>query len=323
MAIDLPTAVLAFITALESVSGMPIAILERKDKTEEFWARTAAILCDKTKEGWCEENVRFMTSNTEPLGQSQIIEYDFDGKGTKKVCAVIPPIANVDPWSLSQAFGTNLMDIADLPNEINSASWLMLYHAAHCLDGEGIAAEEKRAKAVATLGLSLLGGDVKFVGGQARSPARTLAVMSGDDAAYWAAGTGERILFDLWKQEAGYVLQSTYNCNVTITKSTTIDTERLRRASTIPGGQNCAAQTNDSGGFATNPQGVVTDENLWLWMAGPQAVGGVQFGQDNGGYAATWPQVGIPPLSYYPLKSFKTMEDGANYILQTSNALAR
>lgn len=322
MAIDLPTAVLAFITALESVSGMPIAILERKDKTEQFWARTAAILCEKTKQGWCEEHVRFMTSNTEPLGQSQIMEYDFDGKGTKKVCAIIPPIANVDAWSISQAFGAPMLNIDALPSSIESASWLMLYHAAHCLDTKFDDVEEKRAKAVATLAVSLLGGNYAFTAGRIRSPARNLAIMSGEDAAWWAAGTGERILFDLWKKEASYKLQSTYNCYAVTTTASTIDTESIKRATSIPAGQNCAMQPGNPSGLpikqGNNPQAVVSDENLYLWMFGPEVVGSQPYAGST-----TWPKVGAPPESYYPLKSFRTMEEGVSYIIQTSDALAR
>lgn len=309
MAINLPAAVLAFITALESVTGVPIAILERKEKTEEFWARSAAILCEKTKDNWCEEHVRFMTSNTELMGQSHIIEYDLSGTGLRRVCAIIPPIPDIDPSFISESFGRGFPNYSELPLPIEAASWLMLYHASHCLDATLSSNEEERAIALATLSLALLGGDASFIsGGTAKSAARKVALLTGKDSAYWAAGTGERILMDLWKQETAYVLEQS-NCYATVSPGTSIDTERISRAKSIHQGENCTSNTEPPSAM----YGTVSDNNLWLWMLGPEHGEGI----------FSWPKVGVTPLPYTPAKSFPTMEDAASYILETANALAR
>lgn len=312
MAIDLPTAAMALITALESVTGVQIAILERRDDPAEFWARTAAILCDKTKQNWCSEDVRFMTSNTELMGMSHIIEYNFDGKGTRRVCALLPPIANIDPNFIANAYGSPYPTIYDLPSSAETASWLMLYHAAHCLDTALSDQEENRAVAFATLGLSLMGGDYKFLPGRVRSSARQIATMTGKASGYWAAGTGERILMDLWKTETADRLRSEYGCYPIVKQSSSIDIERIARDSRIPEGQNCAAEAGgNGGGIRTNPQGTITDANLWLWLYGPQ----------SGGTSS--PRLGVPPKDYYAFKTFKDFNTAASYVLETANKLAQ
>jgi len=321
MAIDLPTAALAFIAALESVTGVPIAILERREDPAQFWARTAAILCEKTKENWCEEDVRFMTSNTEIMGMSRIIEYDFDGKGVRRVCALLPPIPNIHPEFIADAYGSPLATIYDYPSPTEVASWLMLYHAAHCLDTALNDQEESRAVAFATLGLSLMGGDYDFLPGRVRSSARQIAVMTGKASAYWAAGTGERILMDLWKAEAADRLRREHACYAIVTQNTSIDIERITRASSIPSGQDCAPVADDSSGpigqngrnnMRATPQGTVTDANLWLWLAGPQQA------EEH-----SWPALGIPPMPYHAFKPFPDFQTAASYVLETANNLAR
>lgn len=311
MAIDLPTATLAFITALESVTGVQIAILERKDDPAEFWARTAAILCEKTKQNWCSENVRFMTSNTEFMGASHIIEYNFDGKGVRRVCALLPPMPDIDPNFVADAYGSPWPGIYNIPSSAETASWLMMYHAAHCLDTALSDQEENRAVAFATLGLSLMGGDYKFLPGRVRSSARQIAVMTGKASAYWAAGTGERILLDLWKSETASILRSKYGCYPIVQQSTTIDTERISRINALPEGQNCASDTASGGGMRTNPQGNISDGNLWLWLYGPQAGG------------TSSPKLGVPPTAYPPFKTFKDFNTAASYVLETANKLAQ
>jgi len=315
MAVNLTAAVIAFIAALETVSGVPIAILERKDKTEEFWARSAAILCEKTKEPFCEEHMRFMTSNTEPMGQSQIIEYDFDGKGLKRVCAIIPPIPHIDPSSIAESYGNPHPGLEQSPASEHAAAWLMLYHASHCLDSELSDFEERRAAALATLGLSILGGDATFVPGINRSPARMLAVMTGMDAAYWAAGTGERILMDLWKEEAAYQLNRQFNCYAVVQPNSSIDIERIKRDRRGEDIRSCSVDEGGGGPGAARGSVSVTDANLWIWMFGART-----SGQDGSYY---FPGLGVPPLPYEPAKSFGSMEAAAEYVVRTSNELAR
>lgn len=307
MPVNLPSAALAFITALESVSGVPIAILDRIDDTQMFWVRSAAILCQKTGENFCDEDMRFMTSNTEPLGQSHIIEYKSqkDGK-LRRVCAIIPPITNIDPALVAEAYGNPHPGLLQVPSSLEAYSWLMLYHASHCLDTELVPAEENRAAALATLGLAVLEGEPRFTAGIHRSPARMMAVMTGLAPAYWAAGTGERILLDLWKDEAADILRSQFGCYVVVSQSTSIDIEKVTRDRTLELSPTSCATPGTGGGYAQQ-QVRVTDSNLWLWMYG-----------DPMGFAG----LGAPPKPYEMAKPFPDMKTAASYVLQTANSLA-
>lgn len=292
----------AFVSSLEAATGMKIAILERMENTEEFWARSAAILCEKTGDDWCSNDVMFMTSNTEPSGQSQILQYVPNGTSTTKVvCALIPPMADIDPSFVGEAFGTAYNAPEQYPTRDAMAAWLVLYHAAHCLDTTATVNAEDRAAAFATLGLGLMQGDPGFVPGRHRVASRRISVMTRFDAAYWAAGTAERILLDHWKNQVAYILRNNYGCSVTITPNTSIDVENIRRESNLPQGLDCSSPSeNGSGGGRTT----LTDSNLWIWMYG------------DGG-------LGAPPAAYGQFAAVGgANQTTAKYVLDTANGLS-
>jgi hypothetical protein len=296
---SIKAAVIAFIAALESTTGMPIAILERTDNTQEFWARSAAILCTKTGETWCDTDVRFMTQNTELSGFSQIIEYKSASTGqTKKVCAILPPIDNIDPTYVAEAFTGSFVMEAELPTETSTAAWLYLYHAAHCLDQVFNDREENRAAAFATLGLTILQGDPAFARSDRSGQSRMIATMIKNNSAWWGAGTGERLLSEEFKDDVASVLRNQYRCNARVQTATSIDTTRIPRDSQLDAGEDCADT-----GTGAQANGLVTDSNLWIWMYG------------NGG-------LGAPPVSYTPAKMFSTMNAAATYVWSTANQLA-
>src|SRR3546814_6253055 len=86
------------VLALEAVTGMPIAILERTgDDPKAFWARTTEILCDKTESYFCDQDVQFMTANTNPMGFARIIQYENAEGQQRLVCALLPPMPNISP----------------------------------------------------------------------------------------------------------------------------------------------------------------------------------------------------------------------------------
>lgn len=303
---DLATMVMALITTMESVSGVPIARLERIDDTQQFWVRTAAILCTKTGDPFCDTDVRFMTSNTELSGMSRVIEYQVRGKPpTKKVCAILPPIDEIDPSYVGDAFGTPFMPPHLYPSNEVTKQWLMLYHAAHCFDTQFNQQEEERAKAFATLGIAMLQGSPKFVPGIHRSEWRTMAIISGSTPAYWAAGTGERILLDLWKNQTANTLQKNFNCDARVVASQSIDTENVRREKRLDDDQDCSAPSPNGGGtLGGRGNGIVSDNNLWIWMYG------------KGG-------LGAPPVSYQPMAAWSGDYKAAyKYIWSTASQLA-
>jgi hypothetical protein len=297
---DIKAAVLVFITALESVSGTPIAILDRVDDPQEFWARTAAILCDKTGDNFCDTNVRFMTANTEPSGYSQIVEYKVGKTGeTKRVCALLPPTDTIDPSFVAEAFTGAFTRENDYPSNASTAAWLYLYHAAHCLDTEMSKAEDNRAIAFASLGLTILQGDPLFTSSGEKGQSRLIATMIKKNAAYWAVGTGERILFDQFKQDVATVLRKR-QCNAVVQKSDEINTPKIKRDSALTPGQDCSW----AAGGAYRNSGSVTDSNVWIWMYG------------HGG-------LGAPPIEYKPAEMFPTMQDAAKYTWATAVSLAK
>jgi hypothetical protein len=298
---ELLTKAIAFVSQIEQSTGMRIAVLDRMEKTEEFWARSAAILCGKTGDTWCSTDVMFMTSNTEPSGQSQIIQYKPTGTNTTKiVCALIPPMPDIDPSFVGEAFGTMYQSADQYPGRDEMAAWLVLYHAAHCLDTTATANAEARAASFATLGLGLMQGGHGFVPGRYRVAARRIAVITNMDAAYWAAGTAERILLDYWKNEVAHILRNRYRCNVTLVANSSIDIERIRRDSSIPTGADCSAPESGAGMGRTT----LTDANLWIWMYG------------EGG-------LGAPPSPYSQFKPIGgPTAAAARYILDTANNLS-
>ncbi len=302
---NLANAVVAFITTMESMSGVPIAILERQDTTEMYWARTAAILCAKTGDKWCSSDVRFMTDNTEISGGSRIIEYKNTATGpTKKVCAITPPIRELHPTYIADLFGAGYSGPIHYPSGTITADWMMLYHAAHCLDTVFDGSEEKRAKAFATLAIALLDGNPTFTTGAEQSPWRELAIVSNDQAAYWAAGVGERVLLDLWKNQAAQELSKAYHCDARVAANTSIDIERIQRDRQLKQGEDCQPVANGNGGVAQNATGIVSDSNLWIWMYA------------NGG-------IGAPPVTYTPMMTWGGDSKKAyTYIWQTASQLA-
>ncbi len=293
---DLANAVLALIATMQNVSGMPIAILERQDTIEQFWARSAAILCTKTGDTWCSSDVYFMNDTTTLTGWSKVIKYTNKSGVQKQVCAILPPIRELDPSYLANAFGTSYLGPANYPAGTVTADWTLLYNAAHCLDKNFDAQEEKRAKAFATLAVAMLDGNPVFTAGAQQSSWRQLAKIANDQAAYWAAGTGERILFDLWKNQAASVLAQNYRCNASVVANSSIDTENIRRDQTLTSGQDCSA--------ASGSIGQVTDSNLWVWMYA------------NGG-------IGAPPITYTPMEVWGgDYTTGFNYIWSTAANLS-
>jgi len=314
---DLMVAVFTFISALEGNTGYKIAVLDRIEDPQQFWVRSAAILCKKTGDNFCDTEMRFMTANTEPTGMSRIIEYkakDNPSAPVKRVCAILPPINQVDSTSIGEAMGTGFPASDQAPTSADTQAWLTLYHAAHCLDSTGAAFEEKRAAAFATLALAIIDGDPTFTAGMRRSPPRQMAVISGQEAAYWAAGIGERLIMDLWKLEAAERLRDDYDCEVAMVPNSSIDMERIPRDVQLAQGDACAPTTSsgspagESGGtsgfISTPPKGKVTDSNLWIWMYG------------TGG-------LGVPPKPWTPWKMFGSASEAARYTWTTAETLAK
>ncbi|WP_196223118.1 hypothetical protein, partial [Roseibium sp. RKSG952] len=290
------------IVGLEGATGAQIAILDRIENTHQFWVNTAAVLCEKTGDPFCEEDVRFMTANTEPAGMSRIIEYSVDGKA-KRVCAVLPPVETIDPTYVAEAFGQGIPAIGQTPGTQETAAWLSLYHAAHCLDGELSEIEDERAATFATLGLAILQGHPGFTPGIHRADWRKLAVMSGYGSAYWGAGIAERVFLDMWKTEAAEEIRATLNCDITVVGNTSIDIESIPRDTKIPDDERCVGPIDmATGQRTTGGTGVVSDSNLWIWMYG---TGGVD----------------APPEPYAYTKLFASMQLAARYALDTANQL--
>lgn len=293
-------AAFAFITALESISGVPIVVLDRIDATEVFWERSATILCEKTGDSFCGEDVSFLTNSIEPSGFSQIIEYKTNGTGpTKRICAILPAIPNIDPVYIAEAFTGGLTVESQYPSQPSMSAWMLLYHAAHCLDSTFSDQEENRAVAFATLGLTILQGDPLFSYPGQTGQSRRIATMIKNDSAWFAAGAGERILLDQFKTEAALELRTDFNCNAAVLGATTIDTTNIAKENSLAADQNCAINENGS-----RNQGVVSDNNLWIWMYG------------GGG-------LGSPPSEYQPVKMFSDMKAAATYTINTASTLSQ
>ena len=299
MAFSIKAAAIAFIMALEQISGTPIAILERKDDPQDFWARSAAILCDKTGDSFCDTDMRFMTQNTDPMGYSQVIEYKpAKGEPTKRVCAILPPTDTIDPTFVAEAFTGKVAREEEYPSNASVQAWLYLYWASQCLNTKMDSGEEKRAIAFASLGLTILQGDPLFTADKGKGQSRTIATMIKRDAAYWGVGTGERLLFDQFKAEVAKKLNAR-GCNAVVAGSNEIDTPKIPRDESLKAGEDCATidQTTQMS------SGRVTDSNVWLWMY-----------REN---------LGHPPYEYKPAKMFNSLNEAAKYTWDASVQIAK
>jgi len=308
----LPSQAVAVITALERVTKMPIAVLERTgDDPGQFWYRAAAILCKKTGDNWCEEDLQILTDTTNPMGWARVLTYiprdasGNQGKVAKKVCVILPPRPGIsEGYAAAGLAGGGAYTHDELTSSAETEAFLYLMHAGNCQNVNGDAKEEKRADAFAALTLTLLEGDPAFLSGADVTPARKFSTYRNRESTSWAVSVGERILIDLWKREAAEVLKTAYSCDARVVPSQNINTQGIQRDQALPAGQDC---TNTMG----PPRGDVTDGNLWLWTGGR-----------GGFYGAPAAKVPLPPKPYQPFKGFATLDEAVKYAWQTAGSIA-
>lgn len=293
-------AALNLIAGIEGIGKVPIAILERTgDDTEAFWMRSAEILCAKTGDNFCDTDMMVMRDNTNPLGFARVITYRGAQGQTKRVCAVLPPADDVSPALTATGVSAgNTYSWEDLPSSQAAWVWLMLQNAAHCLDGEDAAADDKRADAFATLGTTLIFGDPGFAAPGNKSPSRVFGYYRNGEANRWAANLGERILLDTWKAEAVAVAQARTGCTLSADGSGRLDVDQIPRDPQIAATDVCVPA-----GQGTPKPGRITDSNLWAWM-----------------YQSP---IGAPPQPWAPLKTFPSVQAAATYVWQQAGTLSQ
>jgi hypothetical protein len=289
-------AALNVVLALESVSGVPIAMVSGAGADPAAnWKAIEEAVCAKADGALCGADVTFMTRTTNPLGFSTSLFYDKDG-ARARVCVVVLPAEDLSPSVAATGIsGGGIFVAKNLPSQAEMKAWLVAYNAARCLDEKHDAAEEKRAEAFATMTLGLIEGDPAFVSG-AKSGPRTFSFMRDHDLNRWAANVSERILLELWKKETAEALKAS-GCPAQAVASASFDTDQIARASAL-------APESQCGGAGVAQ---VTDENLHLWMFG--------------GAAGVRP-VGAPPTPWTPMKPFESYADGVAYAWKTAGKLA-
>ncbi len=294
-------AALNLVSGLEMLGNVPIAILERTgDDTEAFWKRSGEILCKKTGDNLCGTDMMMMRDNTNPLGFMRMIKYLGPNGDRKRVCAVLPPADQVSPMLTATGVSAgNTYSWDDLPSSEAAWVWLMLQNAAHCLDTDGGAADDKRADAFASLGSTLIFGDPAFTAPGNKSPARVFGYYRNTDANRWAVNIGERVLLDTWKSEAIAIAQSRTGCVLTSDGSTRLDVDQIPRDQQIAADDVCIPAGQAGGPKA----GRMTDGNLWIWM-----------------YQTP---LGRPPQQWTPMKTFGSMQAAASYIWDQAGKLSQ
>jgi hypothetical protein len=294
-------AALGLVSGLETIGNVPIAVLERTgDDTEAFWNRSAQILCAKTGDSLCSLPMTMMRDNTNPLGLARIIRYVGSNGERRRVCAVVPPAEDVSPMlTATGVSGGNTYSWEDLPSSPAARVWLMLQNAAHCLDADGGAGEDKRADAFASLGTTLIFGDPSFTAPGNKSPARVFGYYRNADANRWAVNLGERILLDTWKSEAAGVVQARTGCALVADASSRLDVDQIPRDRQVAPEDVCVP-AGQSGGPRS---GRMTDANLWIWM-----------------YQTS---LGAPPQPWTPLKTFGSTQAAASYVWDQAGKLSQ
>lgn len=281
-----------FVNAVSAQTGLPVVLLNRIDDIQEFWADAAQRICATTGDSFCSTDVQFMTDNTEITGMSRLITYTSNGE-TKKVCAVLPPIDDIDQNIVAESLGGTIMaSAADKADSTSTWVWLTLYHVASCFYSDDTTLDLKRYASFATLGTAILEGEPDFTKPDTRSDFRKLAVASNSLAAYWAGGYGERLLFNLWETETAASLRNTYGCSVNVNSGSTLDTENITRDTTLGSTVDCSSGSTVE----------VNDNNLWLWMY-------------NAG-------IGAPPVSYNSNLLFSDLNEAVKYTFNTAWDLA-
>lgn len=295
-AVDIVGEAKNIIADLSEIGNRPIAVLTRVDNDPgQFWYKAMQALCDATGDNWCEDQVRFLTDTTNQLGWAKTFTYKGDNGATKTVCALLPPRRGINPGYVANGLSSGgVYSAYDLATSVETEAYLILLHAASCLNNDGGDRETRRADVFATLALTLIQGDSDFVGAYDVTPSRLFNKLRSSSATRWGTNVGERLLLDLWKDEAAVSLNKA-GCHVTVTASDNLNTDYITRT-----------RNGDAGSCSDseNRNGQLTDENLWSWTSGSYGVN-------------------LPPAPYSAFKMFDNIPAGVSYAWSTADQLSR
>jgi hypothetical protein len=292
------------VPAIQAQAGVPIAVLDRYDNApDEFWYQAMKKFCEVTGDNWCDDELTIIQDTTNQLGWTRKFQYKGDDGSTKEVCAVLPPRPGITAGYVASALYGSALSSSKIPSNESSETWLFLMHLATC-GSTGAANDEKQADAFATTALALIEGDPGFVAGTSISDARFFAAYRNTTSNRWAVNVAERILLDLWKNEAAAELRA-QSCRVSVTASTDLNTDYIDRQGSLPDDGDCTSEPS-RGSFVAS--GNVTDSNLWLWTSGRPG--------------SSSPRTGLPPQAYTPFKSFADYSAAVTYMWKTSVSLS-
>jgi hypothetical protein len=313
-------AAMAVVSAVEALSGMPMVMVQRTDDPSIFWETTNAALCQRTNRELCGVklfNVENMKANTDPLGSARSVFYQTPAGRVSGVCLIMPPKEDLSAsYAATVLSSGSVMRFDWLPQRQEVRAWLLMNHAARCLDHKGDGAEERRADAFSSSMLALIQGSTAFTDGVGVTPARRFGQMRNGPAVNPIVNAIERSFLDIWKQESKASLDAA-PCIATVSMSTTVDTPAILRDQTL--GYTCGTTINEEGPSGTSvvrqvpSDAMITDGNLHLWMRGYWWNGTDQIQILDRLTQRPLPVVGEPPVPWTPFKPFTSARDAVLY----------
>ncbi|WP_310622279.1 hypothetical protein [Flexibacterium corallicola] len=252
---------LQLITGMEQTKNIDIVVTTRTHDTLDFWQQASNGLCSKTNEFCNIADVQFLKGHSEPMGVAWTMDYT----SGKRACVIAPPSDQINGEYVANQMGNSSLPMNLRAPLHDVQAWLLLYHAAHCLD-EGVSEPEKAfASTFATLAHGLISGEATFtIGGKYRSEWRKMAYASGYESAQTAADYIERMYLDRWKGEVHRELSR--SCRTSVIHSKNMKLETMKRDDRLPEGSDCVADAGGPGRPATVAKGMIKDSNLWLWL---------------------------------------------------------
>lgn len=328
-------AVMQILVAFESLTGMPIIVAERNAQSDELAFRedTLSKVCPKANGfNFCDTHMTNLPSQELHTGWSVVMQSENEQGEMGSVCVILPPERNLNIYSsvyaVSSFYGYSAPNFTDrvesLPTQAEAEATLMLIHIANCMGNNSIDEQllTERSIAFTALSMTLIQGDPVFTRYPTQTPARKYAYLIDSNITHQAVNIGERILFEMWKQEAAAELQQKECPRAAAVPSGELNTRSITRTMDfLPA---CYTDNeSDSGSVTRRYNNVsVTDSNLHLWMYGvPQEVLN-RYRGDDGYSGPTGPTTGAPPSNWTPMKNFSGDYNRAvRYIWNTANEL--
>lgn len=323
---------LQIIPAFTEVTGVEVLVADRITDRYQFTQNLEQKLCSQSSNPNCEADMRNIPF--EEMSGWGSKAFSTNSSDVSNYCIFMTPeFENLATYSnygfdLQKKYSAISASVGQIEQaqSHHSAMYAALSSLAECArkDSETLDVQVERELAFASLALTLIVGDTSFIREPMTNITRKHANVTNSEAAKYATNIGERILFELWKQETAKVLNKQTYCGpssrdggVFVKKSSDINTIGVPRADDwVP---TCPYDEERQAWSQSKLE--VNDQNLHLFMFGASEAKIRSARGDDGGYGPMQPVVSNPPEPYTPFKPFGSYKSAISYIWETSNNL--